>query len=293
MIIKETYISVSELCDYWLENYSKPHKKTWTEDEGRICLYIKPAFGDVPINLVDRGMVARLHAEIGTHSIYQANRTRENLHTIFKSAIIWGFLPDHHSNPAKHIKDFREVSRSRYLTEDEIVKLFESVNYESDCYLRGAIFLLLFTGLRRCEVLSLKWEHIYIKEGKMLLIDTKNGENVWHPITQQVAQILATLPRRMDNRYVICGHKKGQPRKDMKRAWNRIRKRAGLEGVKIHDIRRTVGAWFANNGVDVLVIKDVLNHKDIKTTLVYARVANETKQAALAMYGDHIAKLIG
>lgn len=287
-------MTVAELADYWLENYSKPHKKTWTEDEGRIRLYIKPLIGHLLIDEVRRADVAKLHAQVGEHAPYQANRTRENLHTMFSQAEIWGFLPDGHPNPASKIKDFKEKQRLRFLSDAEIVRLFESIAVEHDIYLRAAILLLLFTALRRNEILTLEWSNVNLQEKYLIIPDdkTKNGDGVVQPLNLQALQVLSMTPRRSDNRYVICGWVKGNHRVDLKRAWDRITKRANLRDFHVHDLRRTVGAWMASNGVAIQVIQKVLNHKDLKTTLIYARVADEAKKKALTEFGSSIARLI-
>lgn len=285
--------TIDSLCELYLERHAKPHKGTWKEDERRIKLYIKPALGRYLAHDVKRSHVAELHAEIGKTKPYQANRVREQLSKMFELARLWGYLPDTASNPARGIKDFKERDRARFLSQDEAKRVYAGIESEPDVYVRAALLLILCTGLRKGEVLALEWRNVNLNEGYCRVEDTKNGDTVFQPLSQPAKTILSLLPRRDSNPYVICGLIEGKPRNTITKAWNRIRKRADVEDVTIHDLRRTVGSWLAQEGCPIQTIKEVMNHKNLKTTLIYARVNSEVKKEALEFHGDRLARMIG
>jgi integrase len=129
------------------------------------------------------------------------------------------------------------------------------------------IKLLLHTGLRKQELLSLKWEYVDLKNGIVTIPETKNGRVHVLPLTKVAAELIKELPR--DNTYLF--HYQGHRLLDLKRPWDRIREKVGRKDLRIHDLRRTIGSWLAQSGVSLQLIGEVLNHKNPKTTMVYAR----------------------
>lgn len=290
MILKVSN-SFADFAQQWLELYAKPHKRTWTEDEGRIRLYMIPAWGERPVDSITRGDVAKLHTEIGKTKPYQANRLLENVSKMYACASDWGFVPTDYPNPAKGVKPFRENDRLRFLTEKEAKRLVECIQAEDE-YTRAAILLLLLTGLRKTAILKLRWENVNFDEGWIKVTD-KNDATIFQPLSSPAKAVLASLPRHISNPYVIVGAKPGKPRYTIQKAWERVRRHANLTDVHIHDLRRTVGSWLTASGAPLQVVKEVLNHSDIKTTLVYARVPSALKRDALDGHGERLKRLIG
>lgn len=291
MLRLKVVIKMGEFCDRYMDYYAKPRKKSWREDERRIKKYILPALGDKPIDEITKHDILQLHAQIGKTSRYQANRTRENLHKMFRLAGDWDLLPVDHRNPASGIHDFPEVMRERFLTKAEAANLLRCLAEERCVYIRSAILLLLLTGLRKNELLTLTWKQIDWDE-RTAVVRGKNGELVYQPLNDMAIDILQALPRRTNNPYVIPGGKPGGRRWDLFKPWNKIRRRAGVPDVQIHDLRRTVATWITRSGTDLFVVKKVLNHKDIKSTLVYAKHSIDQAREALDKQGDMVQRLI-
>lgn len=278
-----------DFADFYMRNYSKPFKKTWKEDERRLKLYLLPALANKQLSEVTRGDIAQVHAQLGISKPVMANRVREQVHTMYEKAIEWEILPDGHRNPAKKIKDFPEKSRTRFLSEAEVLRLFKALAYEPNVTLKAAILLLLLTGLRVSEVLGLKWS--FIRDDCFYIPTSKNGDPIIHPISEPLKVILSTLPER--GAFILSGKSQDKPiHREMKRAWARIIKRARIENVTKHDLRRTCGSWLTRSGVGLRVVQECLNHRDMKSTLVYARLDLQDKTKALDGYSDKIFQLI-
>jgi integrase len=281
----------NEFATIYMKTHAAARKTSWKEDEGRLRNYILPKLGHIELEGITSGDVAFLHAEVGAKYPYQANRIKEQLSKMFNLAITWGFLDERHTNPTKRVGDFPETSRMRFATEHEAKRLISGVMREDDIYVRGAILLLLLTGLRKREILSMEWDKLDWAQGQLRVVKTKNYEVTFQPLNKEAMTIISGLPREPGNPYVIIGRLPGKHRNDVKDAWNRIKKRAGVDDVRLHDLRRTVGAWLTQSGVPIQIVKEVMNHKDIKTTLVYARVASKTKREALALQGELVSRL--
>jgi integrase len=109
---------------------------------------------------------------------------------------------------------------------------------------------------------------------------TKNGEPLLAPLSEAALARLRVIPRMASNPHIICGRDPGKHLSGLGRALTRVLKRAGLENIRIHDLRRTVGSWLAQDGKSLHLIGDVLNHRDPKTTAGYAYFQTQQRRDA-------------
>ena len=283
-------LSVREFADLYMERHSRPQKKTWKEDERRLKSHILPAFGSRALTDVRRADITRLHSGIGADTPVEANRVLTLVGGIFAKAEAWGYVPEGHPNPARGIDRFQERSRDRWLRPEEVERLLSAVAEETDLYVRAAFRLYLQTGLRKGELLQLKWQDIDFKRAELRIPYTKSGRPHSLSLTETALAILRELPRSIHSDWVFPGHGTNH-RKDLKRPWQRIRKRAGLDDVTIHDLRRTVGSWMAQAGVPLQVIGEVLNHRHPDVTRIYARLAEDQGRHALQAVEHKIKEL--
>ena len=218
---------------------SRPHCKPSTQGEYRrsVTLFIDPAIGEMRIAEVERKDIAKLHFDLRDKS-YQANRTLGVLSKMFSLAEIWGLRPDG-SNPCRHVKRDNENKRERFLSPEETERLGEVLREaESEMPSADAAFrLLLLTGCRLSEIQFLRWEHV--KDECIELPDTKTGGRVV-PLGPESRAVLADLPCEDGNPWVIRGKLQDSHFTDLQRPWRRIRQRAGLEDVRIHNLRHCV-----------------------------------------------------
>lgn len=232
--------------------------------------YIKPSLGNKQLSHIERADVAELHRFLGRSGRPRtANKAHSLLRAILNRAIAWEYLS--HPNPAQHVDRFKESSRDRFLQPTEMEAFHAAVGQEAEI-VRDLIYLLLFTGARKTEALTMRWPDVDLNEAVWHIPDSKNGE----PRRVALAgAALAILQRRSGDPsgspWVFPGSDPTRHYVDPKRAWERVCDRAGINNLRIHDLRRTLGSWLLANGADLVTIQKALGHKDFRSTLVYAR----------------------
>jgi integrase len=156
----------------------------------------------------------------------------------------------------------------------------------------AAIKLLVFTGARLGEVLGLKWEWIDIERGEARLPDSKTGAKTLH-LPPPALAVLAELPRLDRNPYVIVGQKAGAALVNLEKPWRAIRARAGLDDVRLHDLRHAFASVAASSGMGLPIIGKMLGHTQAATTHRYAHLASDPVKAAAAAVAGKIAAAMG
>jgi len=264
----------------FLEEHVAVHCKptTQTEYKRSIDLFINPKLGTHRIIDVNRADVVELHQSMKTIP-YQANRTLGVLSIMFTVAHIWGVRTDG-MNPCWKVKRYKEEKRERYLTAEELARLGKVLRESnSEPEAASCIHLLLLTGCRLSEIQKLKWQYVDLKSGVLRLPDSKTGAKLV-PIGQAAIDVLKSVPKIEGNPYVITGHIKGQHLTDMQRPWRRLRKRAGLTDVRIHDLRHSFASDALQIGEDLTMIGRLLGHTQVQTTARYAHLKTDPIRAA-------------
>ena len=276
----------------FLEEYVPAHCKPSTAYEYRrsVTLFIEPLIGARKVADVQRSDIAALHHDMRS-TPYQANRTLGVLSKMFNLAELWGLRPDG-SNPCLHVKRFREDKRERFLSADEFNRLGRVLDEisEDGSETRSAVAavrLLMLTGCRLSEIQKLRWEHVDLDAGELRLPDSKTGGRAV-PLAPSAARLLAALPRDPDNPWVIVGRKPGSHLTDLQHPWRRIRSRAGLDDVRIHDLRHSFASRALALGEGLPMIGKLLGHTQVQTTARYAHLARDTVKASAARIGDSI-----
>lgn len=269
--------TVTALCERFMSEHVAHRCKPSTAAEYRrsVDLFIKPAIGAYKVADVKRPDIARLHHDL-RHIPYQANRTLGVLSKLFNLAEVWGLRPDG-SNPCRHVKKYREEKRERFLSPAELGRLGETLDAteQEAPDMRpavNAIRLLVLTGCRLGEIQTLKWE--YIRGNRIELPDSKSGAKVVY-LGPAALDVLAKIDRLPGNEYVITGRVAGQHLTDMQRPWRRIRARAGLCDVRIHDLRHSFASVAVANGEGLPMIGKLLGHTQVQTTARYAHLADD------------------
>jgi integrase len=262
--------------------------KTYRDQLERIVL---PKLGKLNVDTIDRADVARLHNSL-KDTPYQANRVLALLSKIFSWAEKHGLRPDH-SNPCRHIDKYPEKARERFLSAGEASKLADTLTeMEKDgkvgVYAAAAIRLLMLTGARVGEILSLQWDYVDIEQNALTLPDSKTGKRViW--LSVPARQVLSELPRIEGNPYVIVGDKEGQALVNLKDPWRAVRKKADLEDVRMHDLRHSFASFAAAGGLSLPLIGKLLGHTQAPTTQRYAHLADDPVKAAGEAVANRIA----
>lgn len=284
--------TVKALGERFLDEYVPAHCKPSTAYEYRrsVELFIDPRIGRRKVTEIQRSDIAELHHGL-RKTPYQANRTLGVLSKMFNLAEMWGLRPDG-SNPCLHVKRFKEEKRERFLSAEEFQRLGTVLDeiLEDGSETRSAVAavrLLMLTGCRLSEVQKLRWEHVDLEAGELRLPDAKTGGRAV-PLAPSAVRLLESLPRDDDNPWVIAGRKPGSHLTDLQHPWRRIRDRAGLDDVRIHDLRHSFASRALALGEGLPMIGKLLGHTQVQTTARYAHLARDTVKASAARIGDSI-----
>lgn len=272
-----------DFAEIYIEREVIPHHKGAKYELGRIRGHLVKKFGGYKLPHITHEQVAEFHFDLGERQGKKPTATRvtKMLSAMFNKAVDWHYLPTGHTNPADGITHYNDRQRNRYVKPDELPRLIAALEQE-DIYARSAIWLYLLTGFRKSELLHATWEQIDLGNRLFNLPDTKNGEPLWQPLTQEAITVLEGIPRLQGNPYIFPSPKvPGQPLGDFKGPWKRIRQNAGLEDVHLHDLRHTVGSWLIQGGNSLYLVQKILNHKDSRTTERYAHFAQDNLRNAL------------
>lgn len=285
---------VRTLCDRFIKEYVAHRCKETTQREYQraVDLFINPAFGSRKISDITRADVAELHHK-HREIPYQANRTLGVICKMFNLAELWGLRPDG-SNPTRHVQKYREQKRERFLSGAELATLFATLDDlqaagEESPAACNAFRLLALTGCRLSEIQFLKWE--YVHPPYLILPDTKTGPRRI-PLPQAALKVLQSIERMPGNPYVITGLVPGQHLTDLQRPWRRIRKAAGLDGVRIHDLRHTYASNAVMSGLSLEEVGKLLGHTQVQTTARYAHLADDHVHAAAEKVSKRISSTL-
>ena len=280
--------TVSALCDAYL-NLHASKKRSGYSDERLIERFVRPAWGKLRADAISRAHVAMLHTQVSKATPGQANRLLAIIKTMWKKAAIWGYVTDNHGNPAIGVQMNKEFARERFIKPSELPRLVAAFEQEPDIRVRSALWLFLLTGARKSELLQARWEHVDLERRELRIPKPKQGKPHVYPLPMRAMEMLEQMPRFSGNPYVIPGDKEGSHLVNISKAWNRVRARAELKDVRLHDLRRSVGSWLAMSGHSLPVIGKVLGHSSPRTTQIYARLTDDVARVALE---GHSQKLI-
>lgn len=252
--------------------------------------HILPRMGErVKVAHIKRQDVQRLHDAMRA-TPHNANRALEVMHKAMELAEVWGWR-EQGTNPAEHVAAFHEQHRQRTLTDSEMRRLWAVLDgIEADGQpvpFTTVVRLLLLTGCRLGEWLGARWNWIDLERGLLRLPDSKTGARDVHLPAEAMA-ILEGLPRT--SVYILPGEK-GGPIGGMQRAWRRMRKAAGLEDVRLHDLRHTVGSLGHRAGLNQRQIADLLGHRQMATTARYINSADEHKREAVTAWAGEVTRI--
>jgi len=237
-------------------------------------------YGDYPLRRFTTNIVEQLQTDIISKGLRPAsnNKTLHILKHMFRKAVEWDMVGEDTLKGVRKVQPLKnEGKRLRYLSQEECKDLINAC----DPHLRPIVVTALNTGMRRGEILSLKWENVDLKHGFILLDKTKNGERREIPINATLRAVFNDLVRRVDSPYVFYHRKSGEAYQETKRSFKSACRKAGITDFRFHDLRHTFASHLIMAGVDLTTAKELLGHKDVKMTLRYAHLAPSHKVKAL------------
>jgi integrase len=248
---------------------------------------ILPALGSRAIPAITRSDVSSLHHQHRATPTH-ANRMLLLISKVMNYAERLGLRPDH-SNPVRHVQRFRERPRERFLSEDELRRLGKALSgSDASVFAKAAVALLVFTGCRRGEILGLRWRDVDLERGLLTLREAKTGPRVVY-LNAPAARLLAALPHEDSNPYVIVGGRAREARVNITKAWQAIRAAAGLDDVRLHDLRHSFASVGAAGGLSLPAIGALLGHSQAQTTKRYAHLVGAPLKQAAEAIGERLA----
>jgi integrase len=309
--------TVGDLLNSFMEDHVRIKRKSRTAKlfQGYIDNHIQPALGKRKAPSLARADIERLHKAIGKTKPVTANRVIALIAAAYSYGSRSGRLPEVMKNPASGIEKFREEVRERFLSESELRRLGEALREAETVgipwmkeskskhgrkrenritnigpHAAAALRLLIFTGARLREMLDLRWDHVDLQRGLLLLPDSKTGKKTI-VLGAAALAVLENLPRV--GHFVIAGTDNGRPRADLQRPWALVSRRAGLSSLRLHDLRHSFASVGAGSGFGLPVIGKLLGHSNSKTTERYAHLAADPLRRASDAIGGSIAKAMG
>ena len=292
---QETTSTMRDLVIRFLEEHVPARCKPSSAHsyESAIRSHVLPRLGNRRVADITRADVVALHH--GMRAIpYAANRTLGILSAMFTAAELWELRPQG-SNPCRYVRRFRERKRERFLSEREYRSLGLALREaESTGTVAApaiaAIRLLMLTGCRLSEILTLRWEHVALEAGELRLPDSKTGAKVVH-LGEPAVAVLRAIAREEGNPWVIVGRRPGHRLASLHYPWGRIRERAGLRDVRLHDLRHSFASGALLVGVGLPMIGRLLGHTQVQTTARYAHLAADPLKVAANRIASHIAEV--
>jgi integrase len=285
---------VSDLADRF-EAEHLPRKRARTADDYRriLRLHVRPALKHLKVAEVAFADIDRLHHKVTKESgPYQANRTIAVLSKMLALAVRWKWRAD---NPCKGIERNREYERRRYLSGDELAKLTVALQGARDQQSANAIRLLLLTGARRGEVLGMRWADVDLAVGTWSKppSSTKQRESHIVPLSAPARQLLSEIADEQADKHhrhglgehVFPGNGDSGHLREIKRTWRTLTRRAGLENLRLHDLRHSFASELVSSGASLPLIGALLGHSQVQTTARYSHLYDDPLRKAVERVG--------
>ena len=285
-------LTVAGLAERYMEAHVAVNCNAHTQGicRGSLRNHILPALGSRPVAAVGRADAEALHYALRA-TPRAANRALGVLSQMFALAEDWGLAPPG-SNPCRFVARYRQGMRERFLSADEYRRVGRALcELEAQNALRAraaaALRLLMVTGCRLTEVLTLRWDDVDRKAGELRLRDAKSGPRMV-ALTPAALRVLSELRRVPRSPWVFAGSAPDRRLSQLTTYWHQVRARAGVEDVRIHDLRHSFASRALALGESLSMIGRLLGHADVGTTARYAHLARDAEKVAVARVGDSI-----
>ena len=279
--------------DDFIEKHYVPHarikKRSWELDVRILRLHILPQFGPCKMDRIKRIDVMAWQQSMRNKGLAPGtcNRAFVLLKSIFNCAIRWGHL-SMDENPCCGVSAFEDRDlKERYLTTEEARRVVKALQ-ESSQQSAQAILLLLYTGARRNEILSSRWEYVDLDRQLLTVPLSKSGKTRYIPLSDDAVRVFKNIPHKSESPWVFPGSGAKGHLQSVFRHWDSLRKRLGLHDVRLHDLRHSFASFLVNAGCSLYEVQRCLGHCDPKVTMRYAHLAPQTLVKAANTIGKSI-----
>ncbi len=280
-VVKKEKIKFEDFAREYFNIHSKQHKKSWVTDAYHIKDFNEFFKGKYLYEITAKDIEYFKMERLKKVSPSTVNRQMGVLRGMLNKALAWGKLE---ANPMKSVQFLKEPQgRLRFLEREEIVKVLANCNK----HLRPVVVLALFTGMRRGEILGLKWHDIDVKRNIITLLNTKNGHKREVPMNEQVKTALIRVRKHPESPFIFCNDK-GKRIHDIRKSFSTALRKSGITNFRFHDLRHTFASQLVMSGVDLNTVRELLGHKDMTMTLRYSHLAQSHKQRAVDILGKRV-----
>ena len=285
--------TVREAADRFMAEHGLRLKPRTREEYQRLLSNaIIPHLGKRQLREVSRADIVSFHTKLAA-TPRKANFALSVLSKMMNWAELKGLRPEN-TNPCRLVSKYKENKRQRFLLHDEVAKLGQVLDQlrtdgTESPFVIAAIRLLLLTGARLSEILTLEWRYVDLQRAIIFLPDSKTGQK---PIflNRSAIELLAELPRIEGNPFVIVGDVEGGHLINLQKPWRRIRKMVDIEDVRLHDLRHSFASFAAEGGASLQMIGALLGHTQPETTQRYAHLVQDHVRQTNDDVGDRIAR---
>jgi integrase len=273
--------------------FVRTYKRSWQTDEIVLRVHVLPRLGHL---FLDEITTERIIDVITTmrgddYAPGTVARVIVILRFLFNLARKWNVLKGN-ENPAAGIPVPPDVQRNRFLDKSEIERLVETLAQDENQVAAKAILLLLLTGARRNEVTHARWEYVDLQASTLFVPLSKSGKPRYVFLSATAADVLRSVPRLPSNPYVFPSPVTGRPSASLHFPWHRIRTRAGLPNVRLHDLRHSFASALVNDRWDLYTVQRLLGHANAKATQRYAHLSRKTLAEAVEAMGILVSPIL-
>lgn len=274
--VEKAMPTVTEFFTNTYYPHARKRKRSHSDDLSRFNNHLRGAIGHLYLNQVEAVHVMRILDQAKDTELSHAtiNRIRALFSVMFSYAIDLGVVE---KNPVLRVKKYKEVNQiERFLTEQELPRLMHVLNTPEQYVIDNLVIIaivkmLLLTGMRKREVMDIKWEDVDLSSGHWKLKQNKSGKpRLMHLASECLAEIRKMLPRQSE--YIFANPKTGQPFNDIRKCYDKIMKAAEIPNMRIHDLRHNFASMAVNQGLSLYVVQHLLGHASPQTTQRYAHL---------------------
>jgi len=280
---------VKDFAEDYLERHgTRKRARSVVEDKKLLRRIILPALGKEQVRNLQRRKIEDMHAQF-RNTPYQANRALGLLSSMLSLAVTWEWRAD---NPVRGMKRYQEEKRDRWLDKKELNQFWEVLERYPQTSAALALKILLLTGARKGEALSATWDQFDFEKGVWTKPShlTKQKKREHLPLSHQTLAVLEQLKKtnKKKSTYLFPSPVDNKPLRDVRRFWERAKKEAKIENVRIHDLRHTHASHLVSSGLSLSIIGKLLGHTQPATTQRYAHLADEPLRQAAQFFGDQL-----
>ena len=286
---------LDEIWKQYLEWARANKAKSWQTDGFFYRKHLQPRFGKKPLNGISSFDIEKMKSQMKQQETPQGKKGYSDatirhvlvlLGHLYKKAALWKKYTG--ENPVDGVKKPKLDNKiTEFLTPEEMEKLIETLDEWPCRESANFVRIGLYTGIRKGEIMKLKWQDVHLERRALTLRDPKGGVTATIPLSDEAASVFSDIPRIAE--YVLPGPD-GKMKRTFRDPWYKIREAAGLpEGFRYHGLRHNLASHLVSNGVDLFTVSKLLCHKDIRTSERYSRLSDESLRRAADLGGKLLA----